>query len=429
MQPVYSEFINFLDNHGCDTSWYQEGKFWLDNNIIKAFKRGGQVVCLFRITVDDNLNLSLKKHRTNKGDAEFESWKETISRNQEHLKEIESQSLSLLYKYCIDTDRRIINTNSTGKDSMIVTHLANKAGIVCDTYFNVTTLDVAESNLMAKENGFKHIYPDPQYGGFYQYVHNSGIIPTRFARFCCTYFKEKPTVDYFPAEERLLFLFGIRNEESNQRSNYQDITKNPLWGERDWIGVLPIRKWTELDIWLYILSEKIEINPKYKYGYTRVGCGIACPYYTKYTWVLDKYWYPYLYSRWRDILKKDFIEKNKWLIMNCTIDEYVIKAWAGGVYRPEPTAEVIQEYAQYAGLDINVAEKYFNKYCENGCLNTKGQPLKLKDKNTLAMNMKLFGRDIQKFKCKKCLMKEFGWTQEQWDRLVQSFKDQGCKLF
>ena len=80
-------------------------------------------------------------------------------------------------------------------------------------------------------------------------------------------------------------------------------------------------------------------------------------------------------------------------------------------------------------MDINVAEKYFNKYCENGCLNTKGQPLKLKDKNTLAMNMKLFGRDIQKFKCKKCLMKEFGWTQEQWDRLVQSFKDQGCKLF
>lgn len=44
MQPVYSEFINFLDNHGCDTSWYQEGKFWLDNNIIKAFKRGASSI-------------------------------------------------------------------------------------------------------------------------------------------------------------------------------------------------------------------------------------------------------------------------------------------------------------------------------------------------------------------------------------------------
>ena len=41
--------------------------------------------------------------------------------------------------------------------------------------------------------------------------------------------------------------------------------------------------------------------------------------------------------------------------MNCTIDEYVIKAWTGGVYRPVPTAEVVQEYSRYAGLDINVA--------------------------------------------------------------------------
>lgn len=42
MQPVYSEFIKFLDSYGCDTSWYQEGTFWLDNNIIKAFIAGGR---------------------------------------------------------------------------------------------------------------------------------------------------------------------------------------------------------------------------------------------------------------------------------------------------------------------------------------------------------------------------------------------------
>ena len=41
MQPVYSEFVEFLDSHGCDTSWYQESTFWLDNNIIKAFIVGG----------------------------------------------------------------------------------------------------------------------------------------------------------------------------------------------------------------------------------------------------------------------------------------------------------------------------------------------------------------------------------------------------
>lgn len=53
---------------------------------------------------------------------------------------------------------------------MVVTHLAKKAGLNFETYFNVTTLDVAESNCMAKRNGFKHILPNPEYGGFYKYI-------------------------------------------------------------------------------------------------------------------------------------------------------------------------------------------------------------------------------------------------------------------
>lgn len=429
MQPIFPEYIQFLKSHNCDVDWFHENTFWLDNNIVKAFRRGGQVVLLYRVSVDDNLHLTLTKHKQNKNFDDFETWRETIQRNRNRLYQIEQESINLLQQYGLHTDRRIINTNSTGKDSMVVTHLAKKAGLNFETFFNVTTLDVAESNQMAKRNGYQHIFPDPQYGGFYQYVHNSGMIPNRFTRFCCQYFKERPTIDYFNADDKLLFMFGIRNGESNQRSNYEDIIKNPLWGNRDWIGVLPIRKWSELDIWLYILAEDIEVNPKYKYGYTRVGCGIACPYYTKYTWVLDKFWYPYLYNRWRDILRNDFVSNNKWLIMNCTIKEYVTKAWTGGVFRTEPTDEVIQEYAEHSGLDIEVAKKYFNRYCSNGCINKRSQSLKIKDKNTLAMNMKMFGRDIEKFKCKKCLMKEFGWTQEQWNKQVNEFKNQGCRLF
>lgn len=255
------------------------------------------------------------------------------------------------------------------------------------------------------------------------------MLPSRLNRFCCNYFKESPTIDNFDADERLLFLFGMRNEESARRSGYEDIWVNEKWGNRDWIGVLPIRQWTEFDIWLYILLENIEINDKYRYGYTRVGCGIACPNYTKSTWVLDRYWYPKAFARWRKIVRKDFVDNNKWLIMNCTIEEYVTKAWTGGVYRPEPTEEVIKEYAEHSGLDIEVARKYFNRYCMNGCKNKRGQPMKIKDKNALAMNMKLFGRQVDSFKCKRCLMKEFGWSEEDWQGKIVAFKRQGCQLF
>ena len=434
IQPIFKEYTKFLANNGCDVSWYKDKTFWIDNNIIKAFDKMGGVISLYKISVDDDLNVSLVKHKQNTRQFEFETWDETVQRLLPRLQEIEAQSIDLLHKHCDGSGRRIINTNSTGKDSMVVTHLAQKAGLDFETYFNVTTLDVSESNLMAKRNGYIHILPDPQYGGFYKYIQRySGggiqMIPSRLNRFCCQYFKENPTIDYFDPNEKLIFLFGMRNQESQKRAAYEDTIRNPKWGSRDWVGVLPIRTWSEFDVWLYILAEGIEINDKYRYGYTRVGCGIACPNYTKYTWVLDKFWYPHLFSRWRGILRSDFIRNNKWLIMNCTINEYITTAWPGGVYRSEPTEEVVEEYARYSGLDVEISRKYFNKYCANGCINKRRQPMKIKDKDTLAMNMKLFGRHIDQFRCKRCLMKEFGWNQEQWNSKIDQFKRSGCILF
>ena len=54
---------------------------------------------------------------------------------------------------------------------------------------------------------------------------------------------------------------------------------------------------------------------------------------------------------------------------------------------------------------------------------------KVSKKNEVAMNLKLFGRNINKFYCKKCLMKEMKWNKEQWDKEVDKFKQQGCSLF
>lgn len=52
------------------------------------------------------------------------------------------------------------------------------------------------------------------------------MIPSRLNRFCCNYFKESPTIDYFSDEESLIFLFGMRNEESTKRAAYTDIWIN-----------------------------------------------------------------------------------------------------------------------------------------------------------------------------------------------------------
>ena len=259
--------------------------------------------------------------------------------------------------------------------------------------------------------------------GFYQYVKSDNMIPTRFSRFCCRIFKVGVMVSKLDHKHPYLMYMGMRNEESNTRSGYADEwTNTSEWGNTNWQGILPIRKWSELDVWLYTLWKGIEINPKYRKGYSRAGCSISCPFYTKYTWALDKYWYRKMYDRWRNILRDDFIKQKKWIIMNCTLDEYITQAWNGGVFRDEPTQEVIHEFCKYNNLTKSVALQYFNKSCDN-CKR------RIKHKNVLSMNLKMHGRKINKFYCKKCLMKEFGWSQQQWDNQIESFRNQGCELF
>ena len=109
--------------------------------------------------------------------------------------------------------------------------------------------------------------------------------------------------------------------------------------------------------------------------------------------------------------------------MNCTMNEYVTGAWSGGLYRPEPTDEVINEFMRYKGLtDRKVAEQYFNKTC---CVCGKN----VRQNDVLGMNLKLHSRDVEKIYCKKCLMKLHDMSSEEWDKNVADFKAQGCKLF
>ena len=123
------------------------------------------------------------------------------------------------------------------------------------------------------------------------------------------------------------------------------------------------------------------------------------------------------------ILKEDFIENKKWLIMNCTIKEYLEEAWNGGTYRDEPTEEVIREFMKYNELeDFNLAKKYFNKSC---CECDK----RIKDKGVLAMNMKIHGRNINRFYCKKCFKQLHNLSEDDWNCRLESFKQSGCALF
>lgn len=428
MNPIYNEYIKFLrDTSGEKLPEFKEGYFWLDKQIIKGFDLQGHEHKFYRVKVSDNLEtvevIKLKNY-DNILDVDLASWQDLIELQKEHLTQLEADSLELIKEKTekFNTYTSIIPV-SMGKDSMLTCHLVRKLYPETKAIFNNTSLDCADTYRMVKTFPNCEIMNPKK--GFYQYVESDHMIPTRFTRFCCRIFKVGVMVSQFDHNHPYLMWMGMRNQESNTRSGYGDEIINPEWGKTNWQGILPIRKWSEMDVWLYTIWKNIEINPKYKKGYSRCGCNIACPFYTKSTWILDKYWYPQAYERWRNILKEDFIANKKWIIMNCTIDEYLTQAWNGGTFRDEPTDEVIQEFAEYNGLnvgDTKVARQYFNKYCDE-C------EKRIKDKTTLAMNMKFHGRDVSKFLCKKCFKKLYEMDDDKWNKYVESFKRDGCALF
>ena len=377
MNPIFKEYCEFLkDKVNLEL---EEGYYWLDNSIIKTFDKEGNIHKLYRIIIDDkDLSMTYKvpKGYSKREDINIASWDDLIEMNKSHLENIESEAKQLIRDKMDKFNGYIpLVPVSMGKDSMVTCHLVRECFPDTKAIFNNTTLDCADTYRMVKTFPNCEMMTPKQ--GFYRYIKEIGILPTRFSRFCCRIFKTGEMV-------------------------------------------------RQLD---HMLDKHIEINPKYKKGYSRVGCAIACPYYTKSTWVLDKYWYPTMRKRWEDILRDDFISSSKWLVLNCTLDEYINQAWNGGVFREEPTEEVIKEYAEYSHLDENVARQYFNKYCANGCMTQSGKPKKIKEKDVIAMNMKLHGRNINKFYCKKCLMKLYNMDNEKWNSEVERFKQQGCDLF
>lgn len=295
MNPIFKEAIQFFNDKGVNIEQLKEGYYWFDRQIIKAFDREGQIHKIARIFTDDELELTYKLYEIPK-DLEVESWNETVIRYKEHLLQLEKESLDVIQdkkqKY---NDYEPIILTSGGKDSVVTSYLVKKVTENPLSIYNNTSLDSPDTYKLIKKID-NLLITNPK-EGFYQWQKRTGMIINRMSRACCTAMKENNLVDNFDKNKKSLFFMGMRNSESTGRSAYGDEWRNNKWEERSWQAVLPIRKWSELDIWLYIFMNNIEFNEGYRKLYSRCGCQICCPFACKSNWVLDKYWRPKAYER------------------------------------------------------------------------------------------------------------------------------------
>lgn len=424
MQPIFDEQIKMWKDCGCEVP-IKGGYYWLNKGLVKAFSPDGNLHTLYKYKVNDDLTISISKHKDNKGiNFHVESWEETHQRLKSELQVKIDESLDVIRQAVRDySDYDFWCATSTGKDSTVILDLVQKVVPDIKVMFNNTSCDVADTYRIVKSHS-DWVVNNPK-EGFYQWQKRLDFIPRQYSRACCSIFKERNGDLFLRSQStKVLQFMGIRNSESNSRADREYFEKNEKTQTTNFTSIqcLPIRKWSELDVWLYMLHNNLEIHPDYKRGYKRVGCMVVCPFATKISWVLDKYWHTNAYDRWMKILKEHFIKNSEWCVFNCTIDEYFTK-WNGSHAISAIREEVIREMMQYKGItDYEVAKQYFNKTCID-C----GKAIKSGD--VIAMNMKLYGRNLTEFKCKKCLMKEFNMSKNDWNDKVADFKAQGCKLF
>lgn len=128
--------------------------------------------------------------------------------------------------------------------------------------------------------------------------------PARMMRWCCSMFKTGPitrVLNNLYRNEQVLTFYGIRKAESLSRSKYDRVSNSENVKIQKQTVAAPIFFWKDIDIWLYIFSEKIDFNDAYRFGYERVGCWL-CPNNNQRDIFLSKIYMPDRYKDWHAFL-------------------------------------------------------------------------------------------------------------------------------
>lgn len=270
-------------------------------------------------------------------------------------------------------EKPIICTYSGGKDSDVLLELFLRSGVEFEVHNSHTTADAPQTVYHIRnkfkeleEKGIKCTIQRPELS-MWQLIPKKKTPPTRLARYCCSYLKET-------ACENRMISTGVRWDESNARKergpleiitqkkkdkivlNRNDIYEEPeenqqislfddeeteetmlmndnskkrLMFERCQLKAKsvcnPMVDWTTRELWDYIESEHIEVNPLYQCGFSRVGC-IGCPMANKKRYfefsVFPKYKQMYL-----NAFKRMLEELRKSGAVTSWKNEYEVFAW------------------------------------------------------------------------------------------------------
>ena len=248
--------------------------------------------------------------------------------------------------------------DSGGKDSSVIKELAIMAGVKHGVHHNHTTLDHPETVYFVRRERARYEAMGIPYTihypamSFPRLMRKKKMPPTRLKRYCCENLKE------YGGRDRVC-ITGVRWGESVRRakgrgvaevfaggkpalmlSNDNDESRKEfetcqIKGKRI---VNPIIDWTDEEVWEFITTRNLTVNPLYAMGYRRVGC-VGCPMSSKAGEGLDAMpKYKANWIRWFGHLIEDAKRDGRPVFMESAEDYY--NFWISGKAIPKDDGQI-----------------------------------------------------------------------------------------
>ncbi|TYZ24655.1 phosphoadenosine phosphosulfate reductase domain-containing protein [Selenomonas ruminis] len=321
LRPVFPEERRLLelllkkDIYSLQTSaiWANKNRYYIDGKSTVISRE------IYAATNTKEIRIALQESDIGKYREAFQCQMDLfVEANREHLFSIIEEAHEFIRKEASRyPQENIVLSFSGGKDSTVVADIVTKAlsnpSLV--HIFGNTTLEFPMTLDYAKR--FREEHPQAIFQiaenreqNFMDMCAEIGP-PARMMRWCCSMFKTGPItriISNLYRNQQILTFYGIRKYESVSRSKYNRVEQNTESVKiQQQTVAAPIFNWKDIDVWLYILSEKIDFNDAYRLGYDRVGC-YCCPNNNSRAQFLSSIYMPDKSTEWRDFLI-DFAKK------------------------------------------------------------------------------------------------------------------------
>ena len=202
-----------------------------------------------------------------------------------HLEELESEAIFVLREVVSHFEKPVL-LFSGGKDSIIVAHLARKAFFPAKIPFPLLHIDTGHNfpeTIVFRDKFVKDIGADLLVGSVQKSIDEGKVTEEKGINASRNVLQTTTLLDTLEEFKFDAALGGARRDEEKARAKERFFSHRDEFGQWDpknqrpelWnifngrkhfgesFRVFPISNWTELDVWLYILQENLEIPNLY----------------------------------------------------------------------------------------------------------------------------------------------------------------------